>query len=212
MCGGLLLLAAALAFTVYNVWDARRAAQYAQAQALQIRRLVERQAVPSIQGKTDAPPILSGEAADTAGQPRDEMPVAEIDGNQYIGTLSIPALGLLLPVMNDWSDDGLKLSPCRYSGSAYQGDLIVAAHNYPGHFGRLKELAAGDDIVLTDTGGNRFHYTVTEMAQMDGDAVEEMKTGEWDLTLFTCTVDGKGRVAVRCKQCGKSKTGMADGE
>lgn len=205
-------MAAALALTIYNVWDARRAAQYAQAQALQIRRLVEEQAVPSAQGKTDTPSILSGEAADTVGRPGGEMPAVEIDGNQYIGTLSIPALGLLLPVMSDWSDGGLKLSPCRYSGSAYQGDLIVAAHNYPGHFGRLKELAAGDGIVLTDTDGNRFHYTVTETAQLDGDAVGEMKTGEWDLTLFTCTADGKSRVAVRCKQCGKSKTGMADGK
>ena len=29
-------------------------------------------------------------------------------------------------------------------------------------------------------------------------AVEEMESGDWDLTLFTCTVGGRTRVAVRC--------------
>ena len=29
-------------------------------------------------------------------------------------------------------------------------------------------------------------------------AVEEMRAGEWDLTLFTCTYDGRARVTVRC--------------
>jgi len=29
-------------------------------------------------------------------------------------------------------------------------------------------------------------------------AVEEMCSGDWDLTLFTCTLGGKFRVTVRC--------------
>ena len=29
--------------------------------------------------------------------------------------------------------------------------------------------------------------------------VEEMTTGDWDLTLFTCTVGGQSRIAVRCE-------------
>jgi len=30
-------------------------------------------------------------------------------------------------------------------------------------------------------------------------AVEEMTAGEWDLTLFTCTLGGRSRVTVRCE-------------
>ena len=29
-------------------------------------------------------------------------------------------------------------------------------------------------------------------------SVQEMTDGDWDLTLFTCTVGGKSRVTVRC--------------
>ena len=53
--------------------------------------------------------------------PEMEMPVEEIEGNGYIGLLEIPALGLSLPVMSEWSYPNLKLAPCRYSGSAYTG-------------------------------------------------------------------------------------------
>ena len=32
------------------------------------------------------------------------------------------------------------------------------------------------------------------------DSIEQMKQGDWDLTLFTCTVGGRSRFAVRCCQ------------
>ena len=31
-------------------------------------------------------------------------------------------------------------------------------------------------------------------------AIEEMDSGEWDLTLFTCTIGGSYRVTVRCEK------------
>lgn len=203
-------MTAALLLTLYNVWDAQRAAEYAEKLTRQISRSIESQAALSALEKAIAPSTAPGEApapADTLGN---ELPTVEIEGNQYIGILSIPALALSLPVMSDWSDEGLRLSPCRYSGSADQGDLIVAAHNYPGHFGSLKKLAVGDEVIFTDTGGNRFDYVVTELVQLDGGAVKEMKAGEWDLTLFTCTTGGESRVTVRCKQCSGLENGMAD--
>ena len=33
---------------------------------------------------------------------------------------------------------------------------------------------------------------------MDSTAIEEMVTGDWDLTLFTCTLSGQTRFTVRC--------------
>ena len=51
-----------------------------------------------------------------------------------IGILEIPALDLNL-VISSWSYSSLRLAPCRYSGSAYKGDLVIAAHNYQSHFG-----------------------------------------------------------------------------
>ena len=130
--------------------------------------------------------------------PNMAMPTMRIDGRDYIGTLEIPSLELSLPVMSDWSYPKLRTSPCRYTGSAYSGDLIVAGHNYSRHFGRLRQLEAGDEVRFTDVEGNVFLYQVSAVETLGKYAVDEMKSGGWDLTLFTCTYGGASRVTVRC--------------
>lgn len=40
-----------------------------------------------------------------------EMPVETIDGKDYIGVLSIPSLGLELPVLSQWNYPDLKRRP-----------------------------------------------------------------------------------------------------
>lgn len=127
-----------------------------------------------------------------------EMPTKEIDGETYIGVVEIPSLELSLPVMSDWSYPQLKKAPCRYVGSVYSHDVVICGHNYDRHFGRLKELIPGDEVRFTDMDGNVFRYSVCAVEQLAKTAVEEMQTGDWDLTLFTCTKGGVMRVTVRC--------------
>ena len=43
-------------------------------------------------------------------------------------------------------------------------------------------------------------YEVSRVEQLERTAIEEMESGDWDLTLFTCTVGGAARVTVRCQQ------------
>ena len=126
------------------------------------------------------------------------MPVQEIDGEGYIGILQIPDLALELPIIGEWSYPRLRTAPCRYVGSAYTHDLIIAAHNYASHFGGLASLAQGSEVIFTDMDGNRFIYAVSGTEQLPGTAIEEMESGDWDLTLFTCTIGGAARVTVRC--------------
>ena len=128
-----------------------------------------------------------------------EMPKVKIQGNDYIGTLDIPALGLSLPVMGEWSYPKLKVAPCRYSGSAYQGEFVIAAHNYSRHFGRLNQLQAGDQVNFTDIDGNTFEYEAVEIQELEPTAIEEMTDSGWDLSLFTCTLGGQTRLTVRCR-------------
>ena len=127
------------------------------------------------------------------------MPVQEIDGEGYIGILQIPDLALELPIIGEWSYPRLRTAPCRYVGSAYTHDLIIAAHNYASHFGGLASLALGSEVIFTDMDGNRFIYAVSGTEQLPGTAIEEMKSGDWDLTLFTCTIGGAARVTFRCE-------------
>ena len=58
--------------------------------------------------------------------PIPEMPVVTVDGNDYIGYLSVPSLGLELPIMSDWDYDKLQLAPCRQLGSVYTDDLVLS--------------------------------------------------------------------------------------
>jgi sortase A len=137
---------------------------------------------------------------DTEADPDTDMPQEQIDDQDYIGRLEIPALDLELPIISEWSYKSLKIAPCRYSGSAYDGNFVILAHNYSSHFGRLMELSIGDEITFTDMDGNIFTYEVTEKEILQPEDVEEMESGDWDLTLFTCTVGGKSRVTVRCNK------------
>ena len=121
-----------------------------------------------------------------------------IDGLPYIGYLSIPSLKLDLPILSDWDYTILQKAPCRYTGSTRTDDLVVMAHNYDKHFGRLSKLSEGDTVYFTDMDGILTAYEVVGRDILAPTAVEEMTSGEFDLTLFTCTYGGKSRVTVYC--------------
>jgi sortase A len=174
---GLLAISAALFLTIYNFYEDYHSAQ-------NINKILEQL------DTTD----------DTEADPDTDMPQEQIDDQDYIGRLEIPTLDLELPIISEWSYKSLKIAPCRYSGSAYDGNFVILAHNYSSHFGRLMELSIGDEITFTDMDGNIFTYEVTEKEILQPEDVEEMESGDWDLTLFTCTVGGKSRVTVRCEK------------
>ena len=83
-----------------------------------------------------------------------------------------PALGLELPVQTEWSKANLKVSPCRQCGSTAGGDLVIAAHNYKSHFGRLSSLSEGDEVRFTSQDGAEAVYTVERTAQVSPEEPE----------------------------------------
>lgn len=193
---GLLLFAAALALSVYNLWDGYRAEQSRE-------KLLEeyRDKNQNISDEGEQAEESDGRIPDYQLNPEMEMPevmLEELDGAACIGVLEIPEIDLKLPVLSEWSYPLLKKAPCRYSGSAYLDNLVIAAHNYRTHFGKLKELENGDEVLFTDAAGNRFEYKVAVVEALTPQSVEDMTSGEWALSLFTCTLDGKNRVTVRC--------------
>ncbi|OPZ21033.1 MAG: Sortase family protein [Firmicutes bacterium ADurb.BinA205] len=123
-----------------------------------------------------------------------------LDGNVYLGYISIPDINIELPVLKNWSYPNLKISPCRYMGSVFTDDMIICAHNYTTHFGKIGNLHTDSEIIFTDVNGKEYRYQVINMAELSGTAVEQMQFGDaedWDLTLFTCTLGGQTRVTVR---------------
>lgn len=176
---GVLMLVAAACLLGYNLWDEHRAGETV-ATAVEVL-------------KTELP-----EEPEFLLYPDAEMPEKTVDGQTYIGLLAFPDRGLELPIISRWSYAGLRVAPCRYEGSAYDDSLILAAHNYASHFRCLNDLAEGEEIRFTDVDGNVFRYEVILRETLEPTAIEEMKSEEWDLTLFTCTFGGQYRVTVRC--------------
>lgn len=143
------------------------------------------------------------ETADTGAEadsdPLDpELPVVEIDGNEYVGEISIPAIGIDQPVMSEWSYPRLKIAPCRQFGSSRTDDLVIAAHNYESHFGKLSSLSEGDSVIFTDMDGIENQYVVSKIEVLDPHSVEEVEHSGYALVLYTCTYGGKTRVTVFC--------------
>ena len=117
-----------------------------------------------------------------------------------MGYIEIPTLGLKLPVMAQWDYDRLKIAPCRQFGSSRTDDLVIAAHNYESHFGRLKELVKGDTVTFTDMEGIINTYSVEKIETLKPESVDAVENSGYDLVLYTCTLGGKTRVTAFCNR------------
>ena len=176
--GAVLILAALLLF-LYNRSEDRRAGQEAESLLEDVR---------------------SSMAANADPDPQEE-PVEEITYD-YAGVIAIPDLSLELPVIDQWNYARLKVAPCRQSGAAADGDLVIAAHNYKSHFGYLDRLQPGASVIFTDMEGTVYRYAVEEIRQLEPEDVEDVSSvfsSEYPLVLYTCTPGGKARVAVFCR-------------
>lgn len=143
--------------------------------------------------------ISENELKEQISDPFDEeMKIEEIDGYGYIGYLSIPALGLDLPVMSEWDYGRLKIAPCRYYGSTKTDNLVIAAHNYKVHFGYLGNLQSGDSVIFTDMDSKVHHYKVDLVELLMPTDVDKVKDSGNDLILYTCTYGGAKRIVIRC--------------
>ena len=203
---GLMLIAAALFLVSYNLYGQWRAEQTVRKLLSELEESIPEETnektgkESGIKQGSPAEKDKDIEIPDYILNPDMEMPVKKINGLDCIGILRIPSLKLKLPVISQWSYSLLKSAPCCYCGSVYRNNLVIAAHNYASHFGNLKYLQEGDAVTFTDTDGNLFRYQVAEKEILKPSATEEMQSGDWDLTLFTCTIGGQSRVTIRCQR------------
>lgn len=199
LCLGALCLAVSLAALGRELWRAQRAGAESRALLQELLPTCTPAATPIAPPSAAPAPSPAPSPTPTPSlDPNRPMPETEVDGRACIGYLEIPELELVLPVLSAWSYEALREAPCRYSGSLYLDDLVVCAHNYEAHFGRLQALSPGARVRFTDVEGTAVEYAVTETEQLAPTALEELQAGDWDLTLLTCTQGGEARIAVRC--------------
>lgn len=190
---GTVLIGSALSLLLYNQQEDIQASQ-------SVDDLMEK-IQATIQQPTTTPALEPSESETAPLETRPaEMETMIIDGYEYIGYLSIPTLELELPVMAQWDYARLKIAPCRESGATATDNLVIAAHNYDSHFGRLKQLQPGENITFTEMDGFFNTYRVEKTVILEPNQVEDVLLSDYDLVLYTCTKGGATRVVVYCNR------------
>lgn len=198
---GMVMILCALALTSYNLVDAERAEKAASTARAEIYAKNPVMTTKNIVPPPNTDPSIPGigeSIPDYLLNPAMDMPEIIIDGQEYVGTLSIPALDLELPVLSGWDYEKLKLAPCQYAGTVYAENMVIAAHNYTQHFGKLSRASLGDIVTFVDIDGNRFQYEIAEIEVLAPESIEEMVESAYPMTLFTCNYAGNKRITVRC--------------
>ena len=191
---GVICIAAAITLFIYNKITDHNAGQYS-------HRVVEEIKDHISQNKGKVNDDHSDPISDKDHDAQiNGSSVVHLEGYDYIGYLTIPSLGQELPVASTWNYDRLALTPCRYSGSLVTRDLVIAGHNYDSHFGMIKYLVKGSDVILTNLMGDSFYFEVVMIETLDPGETEKMIDSGYDLTLFTCNMMGTDRVTVRCSR------------
>ena len=191
---GLLLMAAAFGLVLHNRIEADEAGQNAERVLAELSDAMRERSESDIPAEDFSAPVEADKTVPV-------MATEVIDGNRYIGVLEIPALGISLPVGENWTEELLQLSPCRYSGSYYTDDLVICGHNYERHFSPIKYIEPEELVYFVTVEGTRYSYYVVQRETVQPNEIDKMLGKEdvpWDLTLFTCNNGGESRCAVRC--------------
>lgn len=209
---GVLLVLASVGLVSYNTYDSARAGMESDRVLDELEVLIQHNPIPvpthiqyidvdadgNESVRDELVYVSPDDETQTVGQ---TIPTVQVDEWKYIGVLQIPSLRLTLPVLHKWDYSRLRIAPCRYYGSVYKHNLVIAGHNYSVHFSPVRSIRLGADVYFTDVYGTRYHYRVSKTETVQPDQVTYMVTtnGEWELTLFTCNLGGATRFACRCQ-------------
>ena len=140
---------------------------------------------------------VPGTAANTV------MPVLELRGVDYVALLEVPDYGVKLFVSDSWEQKDLYAAPCRFSGSAYDGSLIIGGGNDLQQFSFCNKIENGAQVSITDMTGAQFTYTVTAVDRAKHAEAQWLSEEGFDLTLFCQDAYSMEYIAVRCSGTNK---------
>lgn len=180
---GSLFLLAAFGFWQVNEAESRRAGETAATVLAQVENII---ATRSLTPKEE--PVQNS-----------EMEFVTVDG--LMGTLELPSLEMEFPIQSEYSLWALETAPCRYQGENGEVErLVICGHNYKTHFGKLKEMPVGEEIIITNMDGTKYTFSINNIKIISAADFDAFQTGEWDMALFTCTVGAINRIVLFCQR------------
>ena len=129
-----------------------------------------------------------------------EMPVLQVKGEDFIAVLELPALGITLPVGSSWDTRKVREFPCRFTGSVYDGTLIIGGSDQKGQFENFEQLEDGSAVILTDMTSAEFSYTIERIERAKSARADILTDDSCDLTLFVRDAYSMEYLLVRCKK------------
>lgn len=127
-----------------------------------------------------------------------EMPVLELQDEDFVSLLEIPSYGLKLPVCNDWNKGKVVSYPCRFSGTAYDGSLVIGGYDQLGQFDCFDRIWDGTMVMLTDMTGTVFSYEVERVERSQTAEANVLLSDKSDLTLFVRDAQLLEYIILRC--------------
>lgn len=127
-----------------------------------------------------------------------EMPEITVSEISYVGVISLPVLGIELPVMAPGNFNHLDVAPICQFGSPQTNNFVIAAHNTNSFFGRIDSMQPGDPVTFTDVNGRVYRYVVSHGELLQVGQVSEARNNGHALGLYTCAYDGTLRFIVLC--------------
>lgn len=126
------------------------------------------------------------------------------DNTFFIGSISIPKIGIDYPIIYTSNSEYLKISPCKFYGSNPNeyGNLCIAGHNYNNSmfFSNIKKLDINDSIFITDSYNRTLEYVVNskkEVSENDTSILYPENSFIREITLITCTNKNNNRIVIK---------------
>lgn len=141
------------------------------------------------------PPVHSGEQDDRVDM---SMPMLEIDGENFVGMIEIPLFDRKLPVCGNWNKHKVAEFPCRYSGSLYDGSLIIGGSDAAGQFDFVKNISIGDAVLLTDMMGGQYFFRVEWVETTSDVSTEKLVSDAADMILFARNTYSLDYTVIQC--------------
>lgn len=122
------------------------------------------------------------------------------------GEIMIPKVKVVYPVVNETTDENLKIAPTKFAGPKMNevGNFCIVGHNYKNNqfFSKISQLEENDQVYLTSNNGKKLTYSVYdkyEVYEKDLSCTSQETNGKIEATLITCTKNKKNRLIVKCR-------------
>ena len=127
-----------------------------------------------------------------------EMPVLQIDEEDFSAIIEIPTYNVSLPVHNGWNSKKINHYPCRFYGSVYDGSLVIGGVKQEGQFECFDVIQHDCKVFITDMNASKFNFEVVQISRSSKADKDVLLNEEYDLTLFVKDVYAIEYIIVRC--------------